>query len=448
MKRLLRQLTVIPMDGPDCGQGQSQACGDVTVADIRIRDGFITAIGDLSPEPGESVFEGEGLTAIPGFVQGHIHFCQTLFRGLADDLPLLPWLCDRIWPFEAAHDSASTRASAELACAELLRGGTTTVQVMESVRHAEQSFAVAAEAGLETILGNCLMDVQTQELPAGMCTTKKEALAISEELRSNFDGKGRLHYAVSPRFLLSVSDELSRDVAGFAKDHKLRIHTHAAEHPAEVEAVRGIYGTDYLVTLHEQGLLGRHTSLAHCVHLSDRERELLVETDTAVMHCPSTNLKLGSGIAEIHALRQRGVRVAIGADGAACNNRLSALTELRQAALLQAVQAGPGAWTAEQALYTQTLGGAKALGLDHILGSLQVGKRADITIFDLKPLQPGGSEISRIVYSADESNITQVIVGGDFAVEDGILTRFDAAAVQQAAVTQRELLLNRIATPR
>ena len=145
---LLTDITVVPMDGPE-----TDPLGDVGQKSIRIRDGRITAIGQLQPEPGETVVSGDNLIALPGFVQGHVHYCQTLFRGLADDLPLMDWLRQRIWPLEAAHDAASTRASAELSVSELLLGGTTTTQVMESVHHAEESFKVAVESGMTTVMG-------------------------------------------------------------------------------------------------------------------------------------------------------------------------------------------------------------------------------------------------------------------------------------------------------
>lgn len=434
----LTDLTVVPMDGPD-----SAPVGDVRRASIRVRGDRITAIGDLSPQSGETALDGRGLVAVPGFVQGHVHFCQTLFRGLADDLPLMTWLRTRIWPLEAAHDRASIAASAQLSILELLLGGTTTVQVMESVRHTEASFEAAADAGITAVLGNCLMDVEDPAAPGGLATTASEALRLSGELVAAFHGRGRLHYAVSPRFILSCSDGLSRDAAAFARQHELRVHTHACEHPSEVDEVRRAQGQDYVLALRDQGLLGARTGLAHCVHTTEAERQALVETDTAVLHCPSANLKLGSGLAPVAAYRALGLRVALGADGAPCNNRLSALTELRQAALLQAVQAGPGTWPAEQALFALTRGGAQALGLDHDLGSLEVGKRADLVLFDLGELDPGGSPVSKLVWSATEAHVQHVVLGGELVVRDRRHTGVDSARVRANANDARDALLQR-----
>ncbi|MEO6594478.1 MAG: amidohydrolase family protein [Planctomycetota bacterium] len=443
---LLRDVWLVPMDGP-----ASAPLGHVRRGSIRIRGDRIETLGELQPVPGERLVEGRGAVATPGFVQGHVHCTQTLFRGLADDLPLLPWLQQRIWPLEHAHDAASTRASARLTFAELLAGGTTTVQTMESVRHTEHTCEEALAAGLTTVIGNCLMDMPGDGVPKGLASTAKEAIATTEALSRQFaTPSARLSIAVAPRFLLSCSDELARDAAALAAQRGLRVHTHAAEHPDELAAVRARFGRDYIEVLHEQGLLGSASSLAHCVHTTQRERELLVATGTAVLHCPSTNLKLGSGIAPIHDYRRRGLRVALGADGSPCNNRLSMLTELRQAALLQNLAAGPGAFPAEQALFVATRGGAEALGLDREVGSLRPGQRADVVLFDLDDALLGSTAVPMpervapcIVYAASELAIRAVLCGGEFAVADGKLQRFDRRALAEAANAALPAVLQR-----
>lgn len=438
---LLRDLRLIPMDGPP-----DAPLGDVCVGSLRIRGDRIAALGELAPKAGDEVVDCAGLTAMPGFVQGHVHFCQTLFRGLADDLPLLPWLRERIWPLEAAHDERSARASADLSLAELLATGTTTVQVMESVHHADQACEAVLATPITAILGNALMDQGGDGVPARLVTSRAEGLALTDDLRRRYHGRqGRIHTAVSPRFVLSCSDELARDAAAFAREHGLRIHTHAAEHPDEVATVRRIWGRDYLAVLERQGLLGARTTLAHCVHTSALERAMLRDTGTGVLHCPSTNLKLGSGIAPIAAYRAMGIPVALGADGAPCNNRLSALQELRQAALLQALAAGPGAWPAQQALWTATRGGAEALGLQDELGCLRPGLRADLVLLDLgaPDVDPGGDEAARICYSAHESHIVHVLCGGTFAVRDRSLLVLDHAEVAARARECLPSLLHR-----
>ncbi len=391
---------------------------------IRIRDGRIEEVGDLQATPGETTFDASGLTAVPGFVQGHVHLCQTLFRNLAESLPLLRWLQQRIWPLEAAHDEVSLRASARLALHELLRGGCTTFQSMESVHGTEHVFAEVERSGLRAILGNSLIDVPGDGVPDRLCTTTHEALAISLALRRTWDGRaGRIHYAFNPRFLLSCSDELHAELAHLRRSEGARIHTHAAEHPAEVETVLQQRGQRYLVVLERLGVLGPTTALAHCVHLDDEERDILQDSKAAVMHCPTTNLKLGSGFADVPEFRARKIRVAIGADGAPANNRLDALTELRQAALIQDLNRAPGALSPRDALAVLTIEGAKALGLEHECGSLEAGKAADVVLLDLRDpaLGPGGDAFTKIVYCAERAHIRHVLVAGEFALRDGHL---------------------------
>lgn len=442
---LLDDVVLVPMDGPPAAP-----LGCVRRGALRIAGDRIVAIGALAPHPGERVVAGRGRIALPGFVQGHVHATQTLFRGLADDLPLLDWLRLRIWPLEHAHDAASTRASARLTFAELLRGGTTTVQTMESVRHTEVTCEAALASGLTAIVGNCLMDLGDGGVPAGMPTSAEGAIATTDALRRTFHGRdGRLEIAVAPRFLLSCSDELSTAAAGYAAQHGLRVHTHAGEHPGEVAAVRARFGRDYVEVLHAQGLLGARTGLAHCVHTTEAERALLCATRTAVLHCPSTNLKLGSGVAPIAAYRALGLGVALGADGAPCNNRLSMATELRQAALLQNVAAPPGTWPATAALWTATRGGAEALGLDDRVGSLQPGRRADVLLFELHdPFVPLLADTpdalaGALVYAADERHLDAVLCGGTFVVEHGTLRAYDPAQLRADAAAALPGVLQR-----
>lgn len=422
---LLDNAILVPMDGP-----LDAPLGHVRPGRLRVRDGRIEAIGELEPEPGEEVLDAGGCHLLPGFVQGHVHFCQTLFRGLADNLPLIDWLHKRIWPLEGAHDANSAQVSAELSLLELWRGGTTTAQVMESVHHAEQAMALVRDSGMQCVIGNCLMDQPGEDVPTALAPSTAEALQTMEALHGEFhQPDGPLRYAVSPRFVLSCSEELSRAAAAFATEHRLHIHTHACEHPFEGELVRGRFGQDAIPVLDAQGLLGPRSSLAHCVHTSAEDRARLQDSGTTVLHCPSTNLKLGSGIAPLCDYLQREVPVALGADGAACNNRLDALTEARQAALLQDLVAGPNALAAARVLHLLTMGGAQALGLEAECGSLSPGKRADLLVCDLRdPLLGQSPQIAnRLIYAADRSHIRDVLVAGQLRVHDGQPVGLDPA---------------------
>jgi 5-methylthioadenosine/S-adenosylhomocysteine deaminase len=314
---------------------------------------------------------------------------------------------------------------------------------MESVSHTEASIATAEASGMVTLIGNCLMDVAGSGVPAGLVTTTDEAMRLVAELHGMTSGDVR--YVVSPRFILSCTDALTERAVAYAKEHSLRIHTHANEHPDEVALVRERTGTDYILALRDRGLLGNRTSLAHCVHTPTPEREALANSGTAVLHCPTTNLKLGSGLAPIAEYREMGMPVALGADGAPCNNRLSMLAELRQATLVQATAAGPGRWGVNDALFAATAGGAAALGLEDELGSIAVGKRADLVLVDLDrpPLTPGGDPISRLVFAAESSSIRHVMVGGEWKVREGRLTTMDHPGICRDAEAQLGALLSR-----
>ncbi|MEE2886262.1 MAG: amidohydrolase family protein [Planctomycetota bacterium] len=441
---VVRNAAVLAMDDSVASEDLDSA---VANADLRIRDGQLLEIGTVVAQAEDIEFDATGLLALPGFVQGHVHYCQTLFRGLADDLSLIDWLQERIWPMEAAHDADTTRLSAQLSVTELLRGGTTTTQVMESVHHAEVSFAVARDSRMLTILGNCLMDVAGPGVPPDWVTTRSEAMEMVADLHLEFDGlAGRLHYAISPRFILSCSDELSREAADYATAHDLRIHTHADEHLDEVGLVRQQTGKEYILALESLGLLTARTTLAHCVHTSTAERDALQAAGSTIAHCPTTNLKLGSGLAPIADYQARGIPISLGADGAACNNRLSALAEIRQAALVAAAQTGPGHWPADRALRAATIGGAEALGVADEVGSLQVGKRADLVLMrqpdpECKPTHR--ELVSHIVYTAETEDIRHVLVGGEWCVRDGVSTTQDTDRLSSEQRQQLPALLSR-----
>ena len=398
----LEILTMVPGSSPTRGA-------------IRIDGERLAEIGALEPKPNEEVRSCSGWTALPGFVQGHVHLCQTLFRNLAEDLPLLDWLHERVWPLEAAHDEASLRASARLALFEMVSGGCTTFQSMETVHGTEFAFDEVAQSGLRAVVGNTLMD--GSDVPTGLKQTTVEALATAAALHDDWHGhKGRIFHALCPRFILSCTRELMGELGRLRAEEGRRVHTHAAEHPDEVLAIKTACGKRNLLALAELDLLGPETSLAHCVHLDDEEQAALSASGAAVLHCPSTNLKLGSGIAPVRRYLDAGVPVAIGADGAPANNRLDVLTELRQAALLQQWHSGPGTLSAFDALSLATREGARALGFGEVCGTLEPGKAADLVLMDLNDprLGPGGDPYTKIVYAADRSHIRDVMVAGRF----------------------------------
>jgi 5-methylthioadenosine/S-adenosylhomocysteine deaminase len=409
-------------------------------ADVQIEDGRIAAItphaGSALPFQGETI-DGRGQFLLPGFIQTHVHFCQTLFRGAADDLALIDWLRERIWPLEAAHTQVSLDLSARLSIAELIAGGTTTALTMETVHHTEVVFAAVAETGFRAIIGKCLMD-EKGETPDGLYQETSAALADATSLIDRWHGRenGRIQACLAPRFALSCTRELLTQTAELARQRGVLIHTHASENRDEiamVEARTGQRNLPYLDSLH---LTGPDVVLAHCVHLDEDERQILRQTGTHVAHCPSSNLKLGSGIADIVTLRAAGINVTLGADGAPCNNRLDMFTEMRTAALLPKPLHGPSALPARELIRMATIGGARALGLDHEIGSIEIGKRADLQLIDLDhcATTPQPDPCSTLVYAASPANVRTVIIDGQIVMRDRELLTLRINDLLQAAL--------------
>lgn len=414
--------------------------------DLLIYDRRIVGVGGTGSDA-DTVIDATGCAVLPGFVQTHIHLCQTIFRGAADDLSLLDWLKRRVWPLEAAHTAASIRASARLGVAELIRGGTTCALTMETVNHTQEVFKVVEETGFRAIVGKCMMD-KGDDVPPELHEDTEASIAESLALLEQWHGQanGRIGYCFAPRFALSCTGELLSRVAQLATDHNVMVHTHASENLNECAIVEAETGLGNVAYLHSVGLSGRHVVLAHCVHLDISEFDLLGRTQTNVAHCPSSNLKLGSGIAEITKMLDEGIPVSLGADGAACNNRLDMFTEMRTMALLQKATQGPEAISAKQALRIATVGGARALGLEAEIGTLEPGKRADIIVIRLDALHstPAGIDpVSAVVYSTQTADVQHVIIDGNVVLREGKLMTMDESEVIEEAVSERQELVKR-----
>lgn len=409
--------------------------------DVLIRESRIEAVGpsgELDVAQVDKVIDASGKAVIPGLIQSHVHLCQTLFRGQADDLELLDWLKLRIWPLEGAHDEESIYYSALLGIAELIKGGTTSVIDMETVHHTDHAIAAIMESGIRAITGKVMMDYG-DEVPPTLREDTDRSIQESVELCEKWhmaDG-GRIRYAFTPRFVVSCTERLLVEVRDLARKYGVHVHTHASENRGECELVlkdRGMRNVDYL---HKIGLLGPNLILAHCIWLDPDEMEMLKETRTKVAHCPSSNLKLASGIAKIPEMLDMGVRVSLGADGPPCNNNLDQFVEMRHAALIQKPRLGPTAMPAAKVFEMATLGGAEAMGMENELGQIAPGFKADIAIVDLGKVHAmpsaGTDVISRLVYSARGSDVVTTIVDGKVLMEDRRLTTIDEDEVIRKA---------------
>jgi cytosine/adenosine deaminase-related metal-dependent hydrolase len=418
----------------------------VVQGDVLVRGREIAAVGDVATAGVTRVVDARGCAVIPGLVQAHVHLCQVLMRGMADDLPLLEWLRKRIWPLEAAHDEASLRASAELGLVEAMLGGTTTVLDMGTVRGHDAVMDACVRAGVRALSGKAMMD-RGADVPAGLRESTRGSLDESARLAKHWSGKGggRIGYAWAPRFILSCSEALVRGAVERARERDEIVHTHAAEHPAEREAVRKEHGDDDVNVLRRWGVAGRRAVLAHGVQLDLDDARELARDGTRIVHCPSANLKLGSGIARVAELDGLGVPLALGADGAPCNNNLDAWTELRHAALLAKIRTGVTTLPAARALRLATIDGARALGLDALVGSLEVGKRADLVVvrLDGAHVEPGGDVFSRLVYACGARDVVHVMVDGHAVVKNREHQRLDAEAVKARARVQARKLAAR-----
>jgi cytosine/adenosine deaminase-related metal-dependent hydrolase len=407
---------------------------------------------DLPAVPaGTAVIDLGPATVIPGFIQTHLHLCQTLFRGLADGLQLLDWLRLRIFPYEAAHTGASMYASARSGIAELLRSGTTTVLDMGSIHHEEEIVRAVEETGIRAFVGKALMDRNDAFPPLRESASAAMASAREQARRWHGAAGGRIRYAVAPRFILSCSDDLLREAGALAAEHPgMLFHTHAAENRHEMDAVRSRCGMDNIEYFAAIDLLHERTCLAHCIWLSDREQGLLAERRAAVLHCPSSNLMLASGIAPVPALLARGVTVSLGADGAPCNNTLDMFKEMRLAALIQKPEHGPGAMPARTVLELATLGGARALGIAGETGSLEPGKAADLAVLDLdrvwnNPRISGDDDIySAVVHTGSPENVVDVMVDGVWVYRRKRHTTLDENEVAAEARSALRELLHRM----
>ena len=383
----------------------------------------IVAVGPAADLAGRfaprRVMDASGHAVLPGLVNGHTHVAMTLFRGMADDLALETWLCDHIWPAEAAFvDRDSVARGTTLACVEMLRGGTTTA--LDMYWFPRECALAAKRTGLRLVVGGVLLDG-----PGADGLSHEERLAENRALLEEFWHDPLIGVSIQPHSTYTVSPEHLVEAHALATEFGVLFALHASETAEEVRTVLERYGRTPVRHLHELRLLGPRTTLHHAVHLDDEEISLLAASGTSAVHCLESELKLASGIPRLPDLLRAGVNVALGTDGAASNNDLDLWAEMRLSALLyKAIEKDPTAIPARQALTLATRGGARAVGLDHLVGSLEPGKRADLVLVDLdRPhLSPVYNVVSHLVYAAHKADVTTVLVNGAVVLENGRTT--------------------------
>lgn len=389
------------------------------------------------------------MVLIPGFVHTHVHLCQTLFRGLADDLLLLDWLQQRIFPYENQHNKNSLKLSASIGIHELQTGGSTTILDMGAIGNHEVVLEELLYSGMRAVSGKCLVDMN--DLYPDYKESTEDALNTSYELAKSFhnSANGRIKYGFAPRFVLSCTERVMKESFEMLNDFEGALyHSHASENKGEIEAVRELSGMENIDYFNSLGILSDKTVLAHCIHVNEEERKLLKGSKTNIAHCPSANLKLGSGIADIPGYMAEDMSVSLGADGPPCNNNLSMFTEMRLAGLIQKPIHGPDAMNARDIFRMATIGGAKALGMEDIIGSIEVGKKADLVLLDLNrphlPLIQNDENIySSIIYSANRECVDSVMIEGEWVVNNGVSTKYDEKEIFENGRFQLIELLKR-----
>lgn len=398
---------------------------------LGLRDGLIAWLGPRERAPAAlQVRELPDCLLCPGLINAHGHAAMSLFRGLADDLPLMTWLREHIWPAEGRWvDPGFVRDGTDLAIAEQLKGGITCFADMyfyprEACEQVEQS-------GIRAQVAVPLLD-----FPIPGAATADDALHQAIELFGELRHHPRITIALGPHAPYTVGDETLEKIRVIADQLDAPLHMHIHETASEVEQAVAEHGERPLARLARLGLLGPSLQAVHMTQISDEDLALLVESNTSVIHCPESNLKLASGFCPVERLWQAGVNVAIGTDGAASNNDLDLLGETRTAALLaKAVAGSASALDAHRALRMATLNGARALGLDAQIGSLELGKAADLVAFDLSGLaqQPVHDPVSQLIYATSRDCARHVWVAGEQLLEERRLTRMDEAALTAMA---------------
>ncbi|WP_407377490.1 amidohydrolase family protein [Methanobrevibacter sp.] len=398
---------------------------------LLIRNDLIDEISDEIDEEGvDKIIDATGKILLPGFINTHTHLSMTLFRGLADDLSLDSWLNDHIWPMEANLNGDYCYIGALLGAIELIKSGTTTFSDMYF--YMEDVARAIDEAGIRAVLSYGMIDFGDAERREAEI---KENLTLFENCNGMADGRIKVFFG--PHSPYTASEELLIKVRELANEYNMGIHIHVSETQKEINDVSEEKGLRPFEYLDKIGFLGPDVIAAHCVWLSDEEIEIIKKNDVKISHNPCSNMKLASGIAPVSKLIENDICVSIGTDGASSNNNLDLIEELKTASLLQKVSTlDPNVVNSHEAIAMGTIKGAEALGLSDEIGSIEVGKKADIILIDTNSanMVPDSSTLtSNIIYSANGSNVDTTICNGKILMENKKLTVLDEQEIYDKA---------------
>jgi 5-methylthioadenosine/S-adenosylhomocysteine deaminase len=403
---------------------------------VTIKDNHISSVGRRGKDSAraQKEIDAEGGLILPGLINGHTHAAMTLFRGLADDLPLMEWLNHYVFPVEGKMDADFVRVGSLLACAEMILSGTTTFCDMYLFE--EEVARAAKESGMRCIVGEVLYD-----FPSPNYGSLENGFAYTEALIERWKGDPLVGIAVEPHSLFTCGVDLLKRANNIALSNGVPLIIHVSETKTEVEEIQSRFGRRPVQLLRDLGLLGPHFIADHCVYVDQSETQLLAEYEVSVVHNPESNMKLASGIAPVPEMIAQGVTVALGTDGCASNNNLDLFSEMDTAAKLHKVsKLDPTVMDAQTLLSMATVDGARALGLEKSIGSLEVGKRADLIVIDTKQphLIPLYNPYSHLIYAACGHDVRHSIIDGNVVMENRELLTLDVEDIRARANEKAE----------
>lgn len=419
MNLLIKGCTILPMTA-----SESDPCkyfvGNIGIADGKIlfadaEPASVDRFRARSHEPLEEI-EGEGMVALPGFINLHNHVSMSLMRSYADDMPLMPWLNDKIWPFEAKLNGEDIYLGAKLGIAEMLLGGTTTF--VDMYWHSDRVADAVSEMGIRGVVCPTFVGANYDNF-------EPEAIRMAEKYGSK---KGRIQIMLAPHAAYTCPPDTLKKALKIADRYGLGIQIHVSETLDEQRMIREQYGKTPVAHLRDVGLFERPVLAAHCVYVDEADMEIMARCGVSVAHNPQSNMKLASGIAPVSRMLEAGINVGIGTDGPSSNNDLDMWEELRTASLLQKVaMLNPCALTAYQTLRMATVHGAKAIGREDELGVIAPGALADLMLVDMRRphLSPQNDLIANLVYCGKASDVDTVIVDGQVVVKEHQLLTAD-----------------------